>query len=142
MSESWNLDRKPTTAERAVGIIAAALLCAAGAAASWFSVEVLRNSWAAIASGIFTVVFAFLLIRFAFAKAQKPSQSQILATTRIVIVLSLVMLVLSFFADELRARIALISLGLIGLVGGISNLARKKKESNQGPEPMPLKRHG
>jgi hypothetical protein len=36
----------------------------------------------------------------------------------------------------------LLSLGLTGLAGCIPNLVRARKEPNQPPEPMPLKRHG
>jgi hypothetical protein len=131
MGENWNLDRKPSTAERAVGIAGAALLSTAGGLALWFSAVSLRSAWASIASGTFMALFAFVLVRFIGSKAQKPPRSEVIMTARAITVVSFVLLAVSFFAGESRNQIALLGLGTTGLVGGIWNLMKAKKEPNQ-----------
>lgn len=137
MNESWNLDRKPTTADRVVGIISAALACMVTGVLLWISIVIFRSVWIAIGSGALLAFFAFFLVRFSLGKpehlgtAGRLPRSEVTAIARFIIAISLALLVLAFFVTDSRARITLLSLGFTGLSGGISNLVRVRKKPNQ-----------
>lgn len=142
MNESWNLDRKPTAVERGTGTIAALLLCAAGAAALWFSIVVLGSAPAALLAGAFMVLFVFVLYRFIFGAGQKPQRSVIVRMAAVFTIAGIAALVGSFFAEELREKLSLLSLGLGGIGGGVLNFSRIKKAPSQPSQPTPASRRG
>lgn len=135
MNESWNLDRKPTAMDRGVGIVGAGLLFAAGAAALWFSITVVRNAWVSAVVGAFTAFSAFLLFRFTFTSGRKLQRSEISATAVAFTVAGLGMLIGSFFASGAKEKFMLLSLGISGVGGGVFNFSRAKKEPKPS-EPM------
>jgi hypothetical protein len=143
MSESWNLDRKPTTAERAVGIVSAALLSIGAGVFLWISIVKFRDVWIAVGSAALLTLFVFFLVRFSLGKAEKLGtagrlpRSELAAIARFIIAVSLALLVLAFFAPNSRTRFALLGLGCTGLAGGISNLVRARKEPNQAAQTTP-----
>lgn len=139
MNESWNLDRKPTAAEKATGVIGALLLSAASGVCLWFSVTFLKSIWASVFSSAFAIFSAFMLYRFIFTGGRKLGRPEITKLARVLAVAGIAMVIGSFFADGLQSRLLLLSLGLFGIGGGALNLSKRKEEPIQQPEPMRAK---
>lgn len=129
MINDWNLERKPTTAERMIGVLGSVLLCVVGAVSFWFSFVVWNNSWATLFTGGFTVLSAVFLIRFIFTDGQKLGRQGILILASVITVVGFIMLILSVVLHDLHNRFMFISLGLSGLSAGILSLIRLKKSS-------------
>lgn len=127
MNESWNLDRRPTTAERVIGVIGSLLLCAAGSTALWFSLSFLRNIWAVLFTGGFTVLSAFLLYRIIFTSGQKLGRRDVTALAWVFIVVGFDMLICGALVQDLQGRLVFAGLGLSGISAGILNFSKGKK---------------
>jgi predicted PurR-regulated permease PerM len=135
MNSNWDLDRKPTTAERVVGVISSLLLCAASGVAFWFSLTFLKSFWASLVTGGFALFAAYLLYHFLFTSGRKPPRSQIIGSATVFTIVGLATLIGSFFAPNLRDKVMLLSLGLGGIGGGILNFSKMKKAPNQPAQP-------
>jgi len=131
MNEKWNLDRKPTRAERGIGIAGAFLLCAAGVTGFWLSAVVKKSLPASLVTGAFTGISMLFLFRFIFTGGEKLQRQGIIATAVVFTVVGLAMLIGSFFAGLTQERLFLLSLGTSGVGGGLLNFSKAKKISNQ-----------
>lgn len=134
MDDNWNLDRKPTWAERAIGVAGAFLLVAVGMASFWFSAFVIRNLTASLITGPLGLLSLWLLFRMIFTSARKLQRSGIFAMAVVFAVVGSSMLVGSFFVSEIQQRLFLLSLGAFGLGGGALNYSTAKKMPNQPPQ--------
>ena len=139
MDDKWNLDRKPTRAERAIGVAGAFLLVAGGVVSFWFSAFVIRNLTASLITGPLGLLSLWLLFRIILTSARKLQRSGILAMAVLFAVIGSTMLVGSFFVSEVQQGLFLLSLGAFGLGGGALNYSKAKKMPNQPPEPMRTK---
>jgi hypothetical protein len=142
MDDKWNLDRKPTAAERAIGVAGALLLFAVGAAGFWFSTFVKKNLTVSLVTGAFTVLSMWFLFRLIFTAGRKLQRHGILSMAVVFTVVGSSMLVGSFFAPEIQQRLFLLSLGAFGVGGGALNFSKAKKMPNQPPEPTAASGHG
>jgi len=134
MNSNWDLDRKPTTAERMVGVSSALLLCAAGGVSFWFSLTFLKSLLASLFAGGFTVFSAYLLYHFVSTSGRKLHRPEIVRVAAVFSIVGLAALIGSVFAEELRDKVVLLSLGLSGIVGGYLNYSKTKKVPNKPPQ--------
>ncbi len=131
MHSDWDLDRKPTAAERVVGVISALLLCAASGVSFWFSLTFLKSFWASLFAGGFAVFSAYLLYHFVFTSGRKLSRPEIGKVATVFTIVGLAALIGSFFSEDLRDKVVLLFLGFSGIGGGILNFSKTRKVPNK-----------
>jgi O-antigen/teichoic acid export membrane protein len=127
MKRNYDLDRKPTTKDRAIGIIGSVFLCAAGVFFFWGSLHA-SNAWAAVLiSGGITLLSVFFLVRFIFTSGQKLGRKGVIAAASAITVFGFAMLAGSVLARNLHNRFAVAAVGLGGISTGILNFLKAKE---------------
>ncbi len=126
--DKWNLDRKPSRAERVVGILASgflALLCAVIFAITFSNQSELNfPGLVPLSFGVLTVIFIVLFCRVAFDKAERPSSSTIKIANYIFAIAGIALILLGLFSNF---DLKLLGLGTIGLSVGFRNLSLDRK---------------
>lgn len=128
--DNWNIDREPTPGEQIFGVIASGLLCLLFGAA--FAVALMSYlASPSVSSPLPVVILAailflcvFLFYRITATERQKPSSRTGIFVSYFLIVEGIVCLILFVGTSSIH----LASVGLIGLAGGMTNLARIKRK--------------
>lgn len=127
MSDEYRIDRKPTSGERLIGIVASSFLVLFFGAVSVVTREYLSTlSWLAlipIVSGLATLLATFVTYRTVFSEAKKPSATSVRVVNYIFVVVGCLLVVASPFADGTRETISLLAIGLFAVSIGLRNLA-------------------
>ncbi len=127
MNDKYRIDRKPSSGERIVGIIASSFLVLFFGTASVITRDFLSAiSWYSlvpIGFGLAAILAAVVAYRTLFGKAERPSPTTVRIVDYVFVVVGLLLIGISLFADDTSKMVYGLAIGLLGVGIGLRNLS-------------------